>query len=116
VRRLPHRSGPIFRGLVSVKGRLEPCFSLAAALGLEGGEAPAERRLVVMGRPGRACAFQVAKVSLIEVARDAVGDPPATVKTALDTHVRGLLVGDEGRSWAWLDAERLINTLERSLR
>jgi chemotaxis-related protein WspD len=114
VRRLPHRPGPIFAGLVNVKGRLEPCFSLAAALGLREEAPPAEPRLVVIGRAARACAFHVAKLSLLEIDAGAVGDPPATVTSAFDTHVRGVLQS-EGRSWAWLDSERLMTTLERSL-
>ena len=114
VRRLPHRPGPIFAGLVNVKGRLEPCFSLAAALGLREEEPPVEPRLVVIGRAARACAFHVAKLSLLEIDAGAVGDPPATVASAFDTHVRGVLQ-TEVRSWAWLDSERLMTTLERSL-
>ncbi len=114
VRRVPHRSDDAFLGLVSVQGRLEPCFSLPAVLGLPSPQDGGELQLLVIGDEHRRCAFHVTGASLREVHPDAVAEPPATVTAALDTHVRGILrIGRE--PWSWLDAERLMTSLERRL-
>ncbi len=114
VRRVPHRTRGAFLGLVNVQGRLEPCFSLSHVLGLEPIPEAAERRLVVVGDARHRCAFFAQKVALKDADQGAVGEPPATITAALDTHVRGIL-RLAGQSCAWLDVDRLINTLERSL-
>ena len=115
VRRVPHRTSPAFTGLVNVQGRLEPCFSLGAVLGLPPTiDELAEPRLLVIGDDARRCAFLVQRVSLREADLALVGDPPLTVSGALDTHVRGILrLGD--RPWSWLDADRLLASLEKAL-
>jgi len=114
IRRVPHRTGASFLGLVNVRGRLEPCFSLAVVLGLPPERDPAERRLVVVGDERRCCAFHAQRVALREADLSLVGNPPATVSAALDTHVRGILrLAD--RPWSWLDADRLLASLERTL-
>ena len=114
IRRVPHRTGASFLGLVNVRGRLEPCFSLAVVLGLPPERDPGERRLVVVGDERRCCAFHAQRVALREADLSLVGNPPATVSAALDTHVRGILrLAD--RPWSWLDADRLLASLERTL-
>lgn len=114
VRRVPHRTSAAFVGLVNVQGKLEPCFSLPAVLGLQAQGNTSNRRLLVVGDEERRCAFFADHVSLQEVDLNAVAEPPATVSAALDTHVRGILrLG--GRPWSLLDADRLMATLEGSL-
>jgi chemotaxis-related protein WspD len=117
IRRVPHRIGLAFLGLVNVQGRLEPCLSLPAVLGLpeRAEEAGVERRLIVIGDETRRCSFLAHRVALKEADPELVADPPVTVSAALDTHVRGILrLG--GRLWSWLDADRLLTTLEARLR
>ena len=114
VRRVPHRTGAALLGLVNVQGRLEPCFSLAAVLKLPPNQEQGGRRLIVVGDDSRRCAFYAHHVSLREADMARVGDPPATVSAALDTHVRAILRLAE-RPWSWLDADRLMLSLERAL-
>jgi len=112
--RVPHRASAAFLGLVNVQGRLEPCFSLAVVLGLPADDAEAEPRLVVVGDESRRCAFYAHRVALREADHALLGDPPATVSAALDTHVRAIIRLAE-RPWSWLDADRLLASLERAL-
>ena len=114
VRRVPHRTSPVFAGLVNVQGKLEPCFSLGAMLGLPPTVEPGEPRLLVVGDDVRRCAFHVYRPALQEADSGGVGAPPATLSAALESHVRGILrLGD--RPWSWLDADRLLTSLERRL-
>ena len=112
--RVPHRASAAFLGLVNVQGRLEPCFSLAVVLGLPASDAETEQRLVVVGDESRRCAFYAHRVALREADHALLGEPPATVSAALDTHVRAIIRLAE-RPWSWLDADRLLASLERAL-
>lgn len=114
VRRVPHRTSAAFLGLVNVQGKLEPCFSLSVVLGLPPDRETAEPRLVVVGDEARRCAFHVHRVSLRDADLALVGDPPATISAALDTHVRGI-VRLADRPWSLLDVDRLLASLERAL-
>src|SRR5207253_2254797 len=109
VRRVPHRTGAAFVGLVNVRGKLEPCFSLSMVLGLSADRDPTEPRLIVVGDESRRCAFHAQRVSLREADATLVGDPPATVSAALDTHVLGI-VRLADRPWSLLDVDRLLAT------
>lgn len=112
--RVPHRTRAAFLGLVNVQGRLEPCFELASVLALPVVAGRGDPRLIVLGDDVRRCAFFAHDVALREADVSRVGEPPATVSAALETHVRGILrLGD--RPWSWLDADRLLSTLERAL-
>ena len=114
IRRVPHRASAAFLGLVNVQGKLEPCFSLSVVLGLPPDREPTEQRLVVVGDESRRCAFHIQRVALREADLGLVGDPPATVSAALDTHVRGI-VRLADRPWSLLDVDRLLVSLERTL-
>jgi chemotaxis-related protein WspD len=114
VRRVPHTTSAVFRGLVNVQGKLEPCFSLGALLGLADVAGAGEPRLLVIGDDARRCAFFVHKPSLEEANLDAIGAPPSTVSAALESHVRGI-IRIHDRPWSLLDADRLLTNLERRL-
>lgn len=114
IRRVPHRTSAAFLGLVNVRGKLEPCFSLSVALGLPPHRDEAEERLIVVGDESRRCAFHAHRVALREADLRLVADPPATVSAALDTHVRGI-VRLADRPWSLLDVDRLLVSLERTL-
>ena len=94
--------------------RLWPGGSLGAMLGLPPTVEPGEPRLLVVGDDVRRCAFHVYRPALQEADSGGVGAPPATLSAALESHVRGILrLGD--RPWSWLDADRLLTSLERRL-
>ncbi len=108
--RLPHRNSPVLAGLVSVKGKLYPCMSLAAlmAIGIE--EAPLPPgpkvypRLLVMHLGQHAFALPVQ--ALHGVHRHAASDllpPPATVNQTVHRYLAGVLDID-GMKVGCLDA------------
>ena len=87
---------------------------LASVLALPVVAGRGDPRLIVLGDDVRRYAFFAHDVALREADVSRVGEPPATVSAALETHVRGILrLGD--RPWSWLDADRLLSTLERAL-
>ena len=61
VRRLPHRADPALLGLVSVRGELMPCLSLATLLGIPAAVAAAAGPglLVLLGEPDGTAALLV---------------------------------------------------------
>ena len=109
--RLPHRSSPILEGIVSVRGKLYPCMSLAAlmAVGAEDAAQPLERkvypRLLVMQLGQQAFALPVQ--ALHGVHRYAAPDvlaPPATANQTVHRYLTGVLNID-GMKVGCLDAE-----------
>lgn len=109
--RLPHRSSPILTGIVSVKGKLYPCMSLAAlmAVGAEDTSRQSGRhvypRLLVMKLGPHEFALPVQ--ALHGVHRHAASDllaPPATVNQTVHRYLTGVLNID-GMKVGCLDAE-----------
>ncbi|MCW3480121.1 chemotaxis protein CheW [Neisseriaceae bacterium JH1-16] len=115
---LPHqRSARPLLGLTNVRGRLVPCFSLAALLGLNtsGTADPASQRLLVIQLQGRPSALLVDAVLGVERIPDAAHQaPPATLNRA--GHPLTEAVADwRDRRIALLDADRLYHLLEQGL-
>lgn len=123
---LPHRSSPVLTGVVSVKGKLYPCMSLAALMAVGAEEAPPSAqlkvypRLLVMqlgsveptgqtGHTGKIAppAFALPVQAVHGVHRYAMADllpPPATANQTLHRYLTGVLnVG--GLKVGCLDAE-----------
>ena len=109
--RLPHRDNPILAGIVSVKGKLYPCMSLAAlmAVGAEEAQQPSDRkvypRLLVMQLGQHAFALPVQ--ALRGVHRYAASDllaPPATANQTVHRYLTGVL-DIAGTKVGCLDAE-----------
>ncbi len=109
--RLPHRSNPVLAGLVSVKGKLYPCMSLADLMAVGPEEAGQSSdckvypRLLVMQLGQHAFALPVQ--ALHGVHRHALSDlqaPPATIHQKVHQYLTGVLdVG--GIQVGCLDAE-----------
>lgn len=114
-RRVPHRSGKEFLGLVTVRGELVPCFALSALLGCATPEADQYARILVCGGEGRRLAFPVPEVRGVERLTEGLRQsPPATVVRASDAYTRFLVESEIGKI-AVLDAERLFAAVETVL-
>ena len=109
--RLPHRSSAVLTGIVSVKGRLYPCMSLAALISVGAEEAPKPLgrqeypRLLVMQLGQHAFALPVQ--ALHGVHRYAAPDllaVPATANQTVHRYLTGVLDVD-GLKVGCLDAE-----------
>ena len=117
VRRVPHRTNNVFRGLANVAGELTPVAALGAALGV--GSEDEHTHFVVIGGAGARWAFGVGHLSGVRRADEKrIMTAPTTVRHAADGCTQYLVpVEDEGREHivAVLDAGRLIAQLSRSL-
>lgn len=91
VRRLPHRADPALLGLVSVRGELMPCVSLATLLGIPATAAPqGPGLLVVLAEPDGVTAL------LVDTARGVEGIRRVDTRPAPDTIGQTLLPVTEG--------------------
>lgn len=123
IRRVPHRSGPIFLGLVNVDGELLLCASLAGVLSLpearetsRAAPAGSAARLVVAARGSERWVFPVDEVDgVLSLDGRDLGDVPATLSNATANHSRGLVRVEDGRTLAVLDAALLFDGLRASL-
>lgn len=118
---LPHRADGVVLGVVSVRGGLFVCVSLATVLGI-GGQAAAPAgprreygRVLVISRGGTGLAFPVDEVhGVIRYHPEDLLPLPATLTENAARHTLGL-VPWQGRTVGCLDDELLIYTLNRSL-
>jgi chemotaxis-related protein WspD len=122
VRRLSRRTNDVFSGLVNIRGELSLCFSLRGLLRIEGDARPEEAearraapRFVVMEKRREKWVFPVDEVHGVEAfAASALGAVPVTVSKGTANYARGVLRW-ENRSVGYLDDERLLGALRRSL-
>jgi chemotaxis-related protein WspD len=121
IRSLPHRRKGTMLGLVSVRGELLVCMSLARALGLAA--AAGERRqghlvharMLVLRRNEARVVCAVDEVhGLHAFPGQALRDVPATVAKGATTHAKAVLTWQE-RSVGILDDQSLFQTFQRSL-
>jgi chemotaxis-related protein WspD len=118
IHRVPHWPNRILSGLVSVRGRLELCISLADVMGIAPGAATRSRinrpRLMLTEHARLRWAFLVDEVSGVHAARTADLEPaPATNRG--NTCARGLLRIDDRRVGI-IDAERMFNTISEAMK
>jgi chemotaxis-related protein WspD len=123
VHRLPHRSGGIVRGIVSVRGEVLVCVALEALLGLQetfrdapsGSQAEIER-LVVCDVGGHRLAFVVSAVHGVHryLPRN-LRDIPATVAKSAATYTVGILLWKSDQTIGCLDAELVFYALNKGL-
>ena len=115
---IPHRRGGIVAGMVTIRGELLLCASLAKLLGIE--EPAAEmrtilRRLLVARADGERVALPVDEVhGVLRYHPRNLQPVPATLAQAASTYTLGLLPW-ENRSVGCLDADLLFYTLNKSL-
>jgi chemotaxis-related protein WspD len=115
-RRIPHRSGREFLGLMNVRGDLLLYFSLHAMLGFDPEPADTYPLVLVCGETGRRLVFPVQE--LLGARRLALGmgtKPPVTIARASDAYTLALVETDVGRV-AVLDADRLFHAMETKAR
>ena len=123
VHRLPHRSGGVVQGIVSVRGEVLVCVALEALLGLHETlrEAPlgsqvGKERLIVCDVNGDRLAFVVSAVHGVHryLPRN-LRDIPATVARAAATYSIGILPWKADQTVGCLDAELVFYALNKGL-
>ncbi len=122
VRHIPHRSNRILLGLVSVRGEIHLCVSLANLLGIEKDEGPEDidsrrvnPRLCVVKRDNVSWIFPVDEVhGLITFPEKDVGGVPSTVTKSYQKFTRGLL-DSSGKMIGLLDEASVFDALSRSV-
>ena len=119
VHTLPHRSDPVFLGLVNVRGQLQLCVSLANFLSLEQGEVDQSvshivyRRMIVAERDGDCWVFPADEIFGLQTAlAEQLVEAPVTVSKSASGFTRSLFTwGDH--NVALLDDESLFAALKR---
>lgn len=122
VHSLPHRRSEAVRGIVNVRGELPICISLPALLGIAGASASrsAERiaifpRLIVTGEEASHVAFEVDEIHGLHGYRaHERGAVPATVGRSAASVVETMIPWN-GRAVGCLDAQRLLDLIDRSI-
>jgi len=122
VHSIPHRSGPVLKGLVNVRGELQLCLSLAALLEVNpGGDGGAEDR---EKRAGRMLFVQSDGARLVFPVTEVYGghrylpeellDAPATLAGTAGDYTKGILSW-KGAHVSILDEGPLFERIARSL-
>ena len=123
VHRLPHRSGGIVQGIVSVRGEVLVCVALEALLGLHetSSEAPSgsqaeKERLIVCEVDGNRVAFVARAVhGVYRYLPRNLRDIPATVARSAATYTIGILPWKADQTVGCLDAELVFYALNKGL-
>lgn len=119
---IPHRDNNILLGLVSVRGEIQLCVSLANLLGVDKAEAPrsAERRrlyprLIVVEKGGDRWVFAVDELHGIHRLHPGkIRNVPATVMDGKASFTKGIFEW-ERNGVAYLDEELVFSALRRSI-
>lgn len=120
--RLPHRNARGLAGIVNIGGKLYPCMSLVALLGIDDSEQLAARgrhtfaRLLLMQWEEQAYALPVADLhGIVRYASGTVQAPAATINKGLSRYLSGVLAHQDMRIGC-LDAALIGYQLARTLR
>lgn len=114
---IPHRRRAAMLGIVSIRGELLVCLSMAHVIGVDTvADAPAGReRLLVLERGQRRVVCAVDDVhGLHRVTAAQLQDPPATVAKSTSTHARSVIQWRE-QAVGVLDEQTLFAAFERSM-
>lgn len=117
VRSVPHRPGPVFMGIVNLRGQLQLCVSLHGLLRVEPrrDEVSARRRLVVIQRDTAVWAFPADEIEgLQRFAPTELGPVPVTVASQLSNLARGVLSHGDRRI-GYLDSGALFDALQKAV-
>lgn len=119
---LPHRNARGLLGVVNVGGKLYPCMSLAALLGIDDQDSPPGKgrhtfaRLLVMQWEDQAFALPVADLhGMVRYASGAMKTPAATINKGLTRYLSGVISHDDMQIGC-LDAALVGYQLARTLR
>ena len=123
VRRLPHRTATLVRGIVSLRGEILVCVSLEVLLGLEnqsqdpaGHSGIARARLVICRTAGGKFAFVANQVHGVEsYPRRELRPPPSTVLNSPNRYTIGILTSKNHLTIGCLDTARLLGAIDKGL-
>ncbi|MBD1911104.1 MULTISPECIES: chemotaxis protein CheW [unclassified Leptolyngbya] len=117
---LPHRSDDLFLGLVNIRGEILPCASLSQFIGVEMPIDPTYsrinlRRMMVIGQQESRWVFPVDEVHRVyRFHPDELQKPPVVIAKAHQSYTRGIIDWQD-KKVNYLDADHLLNTLDRRL-
>jgi chemotaxis-related protein WspD len=124
IHRVPHRTNPIFLGVVNIRGQLRLCASLTGLMkvqegGHKGGKAEKKGhvfpRLVMLADSRGPWVFPVDEVvGVLRFVPEDVSEAPVTVARAHNAMTKGVIRW-EGRQLDYIDAKLLFTALHRSL-
>lgn len=119
---VPHRRGGVLAGIVSVKGTIYPCMSLAALLGIADEQLPelpgrrAYPRLLLVRLDQHAYAMSIPDLhGMRRFASQDLQPVPTTSGKAIDRYLSGVLPADDARI-GLLDHELIGHQFARALR
>ncbi|HNW92416.1 MAG TPA: chemotaxis protein CheW [bacterium] len=116
VHSLPHRAGPLMRGLTFIHGELLLCADLHLLLEPEGERLAGDgRRLVVEQHGEYWCCIVDAVAGLEHCAAAALQPPPVTARAAAASCLRGVYTRADGTVIGCLDAAALFVALRKAL-
>lgn len=102
IHKIPHNKDARLRGLVNIRGELQPCVSLGNVLGLDKPdedwteEGKPLRRLVVMDVKGQRFVFPVSEIKgIVRYTPEQLEPPPATVTRAKHNFIAGILAAGD---------------------
>lgn len=114
VHSIPHR-GQALAGVVNVRGTITLCFSLADILGSAQGPATERPMMLVLSHRGWRVACRVdAAEGVSGFAQSDLQPPPATLRPAGRSHVKGIFHSEN--EIAWLDASSLFEAFDAAAR
>ncbi len=112
---LPHRSDRLFLGLTSIRGEILLCASLQEFLDLEPSPRSDHERMLIVGTNQRKWVLPVDQVHGIQrYPLQDIQEPPIVITKTNATYTQGILTWNE-QQINYLNAERLIDTLDRSI-
>ena len=117
---LPHRSNANFLGLVNIRGEILPCVSLSEFLQVETPIDPTYsrinlRRMIVAGHQEIRWVFPVDEVHRVfRFHPDEIRESPVVIAKAHHSYTQGILQWFDTKV-NYLDADRLLTTLDRRL-
>ncbi len=117
---LPHRTNDLFLGLVNIRGEILPCFSLSQFLNVEMPIDPTYsrinlRRMIVIGGQENRWVFPADEVHRVyRFHPSELQEPPVVVAKTQKAYTQGI-IDWRGEKVNYLDADRLLDTLDRRL-
>jgi chemotaxis-related protein WspD len=123
VHSIPHRTAPVLRGLVNLRGQLKICVSLGQLMEIDKGEVYSGKetkeriyeRMITVKHNDNQYVFLVSEVKgTYRYHQDELQAPPATLSQARGTYTCGIIHW-QGREVACLDAELMFYSLEKQL-